>query len=417
MDRISELPDELLWRILSLLPATDVVTTMVFSKRWQHVWMMVPKLVYDDSYKNHSYERFSQFVDRSLFLHEAPFIETLHFKLGKTCGAGDIRVWTRAVEKCCVHELIIDIDCSSSTTPVNILPRCFYTRCQMLVTLKLKSVILVDFSSPVTFPSLKTLSLHSVEYPGEIFLDSFFFNCPALEDLVVEKCPNDNVEIFFITVPSLKRLVLRFYDIDESHLFVISAPSLEFLDIVDRSCGSISVVVNMPKIVKATIDVTSVYYPSEVLASITSVKHLDLLTSKYPYPVGSIFGCLVRLKLCTCEAKWLNLLMCLLRDSPKLQSLKLGKVSTYSKHQPRPCWNEPSSVPECLLSSLSTLEWVKYQGTEAEKEVAAFILRNANCLKKATISSNYTDPNMKLNMLKELSSSPRRSPICQLIFN
>lgn len=84
---------------------------------------------------------------------------------------------------------------------------------------------------------------------------------------------------------------------------------------------------------------------------------------------------------------------------------------------PLPCWSEPSLVPECLLSSLENLEWDNYEGTEVEKEVATFILRSSNCLKKATIYSNSTDPNKKLEMIKELSLSPRGSRTCQLLFD
>ncbi|CAL9243807.1 unnamed protein product, partial [Arabidopsis halleri] len=94
MERISQLPDLLLLKILSSLHAKDVVATMVLSKRWRFLWMLVPKLVYDDSYQNikHGkfsqlwmmvpkllfdyqnieYSRFSRFVDRSLFMNEAP---------------------------------------------------------------------------------------------------------------------------------------------------------------------------------------------------------------------------------------------------------------------------------------------------------------------------------------------------------
>ncbi|CAA7062566.1 unnamed protein product [Microthlaspi erraticum] len=184
MDRISLLPDELLLRILSLLPNTkDVVATMVLSKRWQPLWKLMPKLVYDDySYQNIEYGKFSRFVDRSLILHEAP-VDTLRFKLVQN------------------------------------------------------SVLLM---------------------------------------------------------------------------------------------------------------------------------------------------------------------LCMINKLPAAE--------------PRPCWKEPSSVPGCLLSSLETLIWANYEGREEEKQVAAFILRSASFLKKATISSKATDPYEKLEMIKELSSSPRRSPTCQLIF-
>ncbi|CAA7046261.1 unnamed protein product [Microthlaspi erraticum] len=94
MDRISQLPDALLLRILSLLPAAkDAVSTMVLSKRWQPLWKLVPRLVYDDSYQNQDHGKFSRFVDRSLILHEAP-VETLHFKVIHKSGVADVGVWT-----------------------------------------------------------------------------------------------------------------------------------------------------------------------------------------------------------------------------------------------------------------------------------------------------------------------------------
>ncbi|CDY11935.1 BnaC03g13610D [Brassica napus] len=102
MDRISQLPDELLLKILAMLPTMkDVVDTMLLSKRWQFLWMMVPRIKYNDTYKNPKYGSFSLFVDRSFFRHEAPVIEALHFKLGSICGSEDIQAWMRAADKRC----------------------------------------------------------------------------------------------------------------------------------------------------------------------------------------------------------------------------------------------------------------------------------------------------------------------------
>ncbi|XP_019096091.1 PREDICTED: probable FBD-associated F-box protein At1g32375 [Camelina sativa] len=376
MDRISQLPDELLLRILSLLPtAKDVVATMVLSKRWQFLWMYVPRLVYDDdSYQGIDYGRFSRFVDRSLIFHKAPVLETLHFKLGKICGAGDVHVWIRAADKCSVRELIIEIDFSSSVTQAT-LPRSLYTGCSTLVKLKLDNAVLVDviFSS-VSFPSLKTLSLLEVKYPGgDGFVKRLLSNYPVLEDWDVERCPDDNVTIFTVKVPSLKILSLRtlsFRVNDDAQGFVIDAPSLECLDLVDHAGGFCVIESDMPNIEDADIDVTY-HLPRKILSSIASVQHLELclLTSKDAYPLGSIFRCLTHVKICTCEVEWLNLLMRVLNDSPKLRDLKLEQYHPLRADEPRPCWNEPSQVPLCMLSSLKTVEWVKYEGTKEEKEV------------------------------------------------
>ncbi|CAN6976117.1 unnamed protein product [Brassica oleracea var. botrytis] len=205
------------------------------------------------------------------------------------------------------------------------------------------------------------------------------------------------------------------------HGFVIDAPSFEWLDIVDyRDELCHCIIDDMPKILTACFDV-SYTHSGEILRFLTSVKRLDLclLTSEVlnVYPSGIVFYCLVHLKTCTCLTEWLNLLMCMLRDSLKLKSLKLQKCHVTEACNPRPSWNEPNSVPKCLVSSLEALEWVGYEGTEEEKEVVAFILRSANCLEKVSICSNSTDPCKKLELVKELLFLSRCSSTCNFIFD
>ncbi|CAL9243805.1 unnamed protein product, partial [Arabidopsis halleri] len=390
MDLISQLPDAVLLVILSLLPAKDVVATMVLSKRWQFLWMLVPRLVYDDNYQNIEYGRFSRFVDRSLLLHEAPTLKTLHFKLGQISGAIDIGVWTKAVLKRCLPELIIEIDFSSSTNSV-ILPRSLYTCCTMLVTLKLNSIILVDFSSPVSFPFLKEMSLDSIKYPGDEFFKRLLSSCHVLEDLVVVQCGEDNVTVFTVRVPSLKKFCMH-KSLDKhrdgADGFVIDAPSLESLEILDNTDGFCVIENEMPNIVTADVDVTH-SHSGNILTSIISDA----------YPVGSVFNHLVDLTLCRCDVQWLNLLMRLLGDSPKLRALRLDQYHGFQAHEPSPCWIKPSSIPKCLSSSFETLEWEAYEGTEEEKELVGYILRNGSCLKKVTVSSKSTDSDKKLEMI------------------
>ncbi|CAH2069745.1 unnamed protein product [Thlaspi arvense] len=360
-------------------------------------------------------------LKKSLVLHEAPVIETLNFRLGKTSfGPEDIRVWIKAAHKRCVRKLIIEIDGSLRKSPA-ILPRGFYTDCRVLVELKLNNAVLANVSSSVSFPSLRCLNLLSVKYPGDDFVKRFLFGCPVLEHLVVEQCRDDNVTVFAVRVPSLKSLLVLKSSNRVKNVafgFVINAPSLERLDIVDDKGGFCIVEDDMPKLIEANVDVNYLL-PGKILGSITSTKRLYLCSSisKDEYPFGSVFHRLVHLTLCTCETEWLNLLLRLLRDSPRLQSLKLEQCHHTRAQEPRPCWSEPISVPECVTSRLETLEWVSYGGAEEEKELVAFVLRSGHCVKKVTISSNSTDPNKKLEMIKKLSSSPRRSPTCELIFD
>ncbi|CAF2137523.1 BnaA02g08690D [Brassica napus] len=401
MDRISQLSDTLLLRILSELPtAKDVVETMVLSKRWLPLWKSVPYIDFDDdSYEDIDTGRFSRFVDRSLILHKAP-IETLHFKLTKTSTVDDIGVWIEMAVQRHVRDLSINIDCTSSTTPVTV-PRSLYTGCGMLVNLNLTSVTLTDASILPSFSTLKYLFLSFVKYPGEEFVRRLLFSCGVLEHLYVDQCLDDNVTIFTVKVPSLKSAILHKSKdryIDDEDGFVIDAPSLELLDVYNISGGFCTIESAMPNIVKAKVIVG--HCPSGILRAITSVKRLYLCLSyaKDAYPVGSVFPRLVCLTICTSEIEWFNLLMCVLRDSPSLKSLKLQLFCIRDQGQ-RSCWNEPSSVPACLLSSLEAFEWVNYEGTEEEKKVVAFILRSGRCLKKVNISSETTDSDKKLEIL------------------
>ncbi|CAN6850056.1 unnamed protein product [Brassica oleracea] len=424
-DRISQLPEELLLRILSSLPAKDVVITMVLSKRWKFLWMLVPTLEYDHAtYQNAQGTRFSRFVYSSLLLHEAPVLETLRLKLDReSATAVDIGVWVKTAVKRSVRELDIDINSPSILTPVTLPWSLYAGGCKTLVALKLSNMTLVDASSslPASFPSLKNLSLVKMKYPSEEFINKFLASCPVLGDLAVEQCSGDSVTVLAVQIPSLKSLSLRKRpdtDDDEAYGFVIDTPSLLSFDIVDH-CGELCVVEsNMPEIVYVNLDI-NYRRPWKMLSSLSSVKELELCltSSKDAYSDGSVFHRLVHLKICTCATEWLNLLMCVLRDSPKLRAIKLRQCHDIRDEQPRPCWNEPKSVPECLISSLETLKWVKYEGTEEQKEVAAFIIRNGRCLKKVAISSETTASDKKLEMLKELSLFSRRSPNCHLAFD
>ncbi|XP_010474623.1 PREDICTED: putative FBD-associated F-box protein At5g50270 [Camelina sativa] len=267
---MDQLPEELLLRILSFLPTmNDVVATMEVSL--------------DVCAKTH----------RSLFLHEAPVIETLHFKLGQTCGAEDIRVWIRAAEKCSVRELHIKFVSPPPSASPTILPRS-----RMLVTLRLIDVVLVDDR------------------------------------------PDDNVTIFTIRVPSLKLLrMLRTLerDSDNAHGFVIDVPSLETLEIRDFTDGGIFFLL-----------ASCGFYHSAICTIGNSWYSCD----QDAHHVGSIFHHLVEVTLCTCDEQWLNLLLRLLGDSPKLRSLRLSQYHAVHDNQddePSPCWIKLSSVPKMFV--------------------------------------------------------------------
>ncbi|ANM65628.1 Leucine-rich repeat [Arabidopsis suecica] len=422
-DRISELPEALLLQILSLLPTKKVVAMSVLSKRWRSLWKMLPRLKFDDW-------MFPDNVNRCLLSHQASFLQSLHLVIdydfvshmhtGILMGIAFGRH---------IRELVLYVNGfqESFTFPLSL------CNCESLETLTLGHNVLIDVPSPVFLKSLRTLHLDGVEYTDDESVVNLLSGCISLENLVVHRVIQADVTTFTIAVPSLKRLTLTTeFDDDEDSVYVINAPSLKYLKILGDKAYLIE---NSPELVEVSLtdrQVTVDGYPiasyvENLLRSLTSVKRMSLKISSYleiKFPTGSIFYQLVSLELYTNKAEWWNLLVLMLDSSPKLQVLKLnGKLSGENNHLASMNWDQPKNIPGCLLFNLETFIWkgCKRIG-EDEKEVAKYILRNTNRLKRATFTreiyeeNNSQDMFENLEMVEELESVVRASKSCKLVF-
>ncbi|XP_019095875.1 PREDICTED: putative FBD-associated F-box protein At5g56430 [Camelina sativa] len=323
MRNINDLPNDLLVKILSSVPTKVAVSTCLLSKRWGSVWKLIPKLDYDDS------------------LSAAP-------------------------------------------------PGLY--KYETLVFLGVKKVAIDNVPSTTCFRSLKSLSLLDVWFSSDETVTRLLSCCPILETLVVHRLGRDKVKTFAICVPSLKSLTIRhivggYHEPRNDNGFVINAPSLKYLNIVDHLSRLYSLV-NMPEQMKADIHIR--HCDSEkLLGCLTSSKNLSLclkpLEGAYPH---SDFDQLVSLDLgVMCSFNWLNLI---LRRSPKLRALRLYQArevywSCRKSNSVRTKWRQPIFVPECLLLRLRTVDWFEYKGTEEEKSVVMYLLKNGNSLETMSI--------------------------------
>ncbi|XP_019087816.1 PREDICTED: F-box/FBD/LRR-repeat protein At5g56420-like isoform X2 [Camelina sativa] len=430
MDKISQLSDDLLIKILSLLQTKDAVAMSILSKRWKSLWTLVPTLIFGEYPEDREDEdkvpktndeshciNMSQFVYGTLLLHKAPVLECFHLNRASGCSPSEIDLWIRIAVERFVRDLTIGFCYEYGVIR---LPSMLFS-CETLVTLELKKVIFLEVPSQIRFQSLKTLRLLFVKYVDEESFVRLISNSPVLEDLVVETCHDDNVVTFTINVPSLVSFSIRntLQDLEtENDLFVVHYHCLKQFTIVDYF-GELTLIGNMPKLVEASLLSVSCQAKSEkFLRSITSIQHLSLCskTSKITYPSGggTSFFYLEHLELCTCSQEWSNLLNIILKDAPRLQVLKLKlkhcvQYSTDSMDH----WTELSSVPKSLSSHLEIFEWGHYKGTKQDKKVAKYILTNASNLKMAIFSSVSVGRNRICN---ELENVARGSEACQLVF-
>ncbi|KAL0694137.1 hypothetical protein Bca4012_061317 [Brassica carinata] len=258
--------------------------------------------------------------------------------------------------------------------------------------------------------SLRSLHLLSVTFVRDEHVTMLLKNCASLQDLVIRRTKDDNVGLFYIDVPTLKSLTINngIWKRDHDHGFAIRAPALEKLSFKDTFSNFLKFGY-MPEVTTANIEVR--YDQSEkFIGSLIFIRHLSLCcpASETPYPWGTLFFFLEHLELCTRSAK---LLASILNDAPSLQSIKLKSQCSSARYKrPLELRVEPTVVPGCLLKRLEILEWREYEGTEQERQVAAYILGNAICLKMATFSTRCRDK------YTELQKMSRVSEICQLMF-
>ncbi|CAF1698764.1 unnamed protein product [Brassica napus] len=413
---ISELPDELILKIFSLLPLYEesIATRLLNRLRMEGPWKLVPNVsVFDDSYN--SFVNFMSFVYASLLFNESQILERFHLMLNQKYSASDINVLVKFAVKRSVRKLRIQT--FENTLE---LPSCL-SSCVTLKSLILRQLS-IEVEVPYWFrlPLLKSLHLLSVKFSGNDSVAKLIQNCPVLEDLVINKTRDDNVLIFNINAPSLRSLSIdnskgkRTY-IEENHGFVINAPSLEKMDFKD-TFSNLLVFEHMPEVTEANIQVIC-DQSENFIGSLTSIRHLSLccLSSETPYPSGTTFPYLEHLDLCTCSAGWANLLVCILNDAPRLKHLKLKSQHGAHYNDPMILWKEPTVVPECLSTHLEIMEWRQYEGTEQERNVAAYILANTTCLNTATFSTRCRNKHHR--MLRKLKKLNRVSETCQLLFD
>ncbi|KAL0897721.1 hypothetical protein Bca101_081682 [Brassica carinata] len=352
---------------MSFAPTKDAVATSVLSKRWLSLWTMVPRLTFEDYLINIEETNEvrgvvlpSHAVSGTLLLHKSPVIESFHLTKDYECSDSEIYLWVRITVDRFVRDLKISF--INEHCLIRLPSRLF--RCETLETLELHRVIFLDVPSLFSLRSLKTLRLRAVKYADVESFVRLITSSPLLENLVVHSCSDDNVETFTIDVPSLRSLTVwnTLQDSGPNYsLFVIHPHSLNHLDIVSEY-GEVNVMGKMPKLVEANLHTLET--PGNALESLAFAKRLSL----------TLYG---------------------LNSWNIEQGVKV-------------CWIQPSCVPECLLFHLKTFEWIEYKGTEDEKEVAVYILKNARRLVTATVFPE------SLMVFEELEIATRGSRACEL---
>ncbi|XP_030967762.1 F-box/LRR-repeat protein At3g26922-like isoform X3 [Quercus lobata] len=399
VDRISNLPECLLYDILSLLRTKQAVATSALSKRWKLLWTKLTVLDFQHSVtrnqdigNNNGRMTFTHFVCNVLLLHKPlpvkkfrlaldSFDDSIHFHVSSwICYAVD-----HGVEEL---ELLLLF-----RKPFE-LPRCFFG-CKSLKIVTLYGDIVLNCPSFVHLPNLKDLRLGSQLCSNEDSFRSGLIGIPNLITFFIGRVRQDDVTTINICHPRLLFFCIQ-NKVPFPFKIEIDAPSLKCLSFFDGS-GQDSLTTN---IVKATFNLSEHKQQADehdscghLLTELPSVQSLLVRHTKvqslrfgFSLPMLNILRSLQFDAKC---CKW-HILPRLLESAPNLEKLILHKVDTDGPHE-LCCWTDPPHVPKCLESCLWIISLVKFKCWEHDLEFVQFFLKNAKVLEKMGILTGLLD--------------------------
>ncbi|XP_061352935.1 F-box/LRR-repeat protein At3g26922-like [Gastrolobium bilobum] len=336
-DRISDLPDAVLCHVLSFLPIKICVTTSILSRRWRHIWKDIQVLDFCDHYCE-GFEHLAVLVNRVLAMRKGYDIRVFRLcRYFSNTDSDSVAKWVQTAIGPNLEELQLELHYGLGF----VVPHTLFT-CSRLVSLTLSYGIRIEKPPAVCLPSLKVLSVEDVDVD---VIETLLSGCPALETLTLTIYPECLTKV---RVPSsLKRLLLQVFSTGCESYLDIDAPGLEYLNIF--------------------------YMDSSFHFKVTNLQHMmhaNLNTEAMDKASVNSFHKLIRALSGT-------------------KSLKLGSLST---ENPKPLrlqsWAQPTTVPNCLRSHLTSVQFEGYQGLEDELEFADYVLRYGFVLKAMNI---YTD--------------------------
>ncbi|XP_074284660.1 F-box/LRR-repeat protein At3g59190-like [Silene latifolia] len=266
VDRLTSLHDDLLTRILSMLPTKDAAATQVLSKRMKQSFCCITSIDLDDSPISYCVERHPHLVERfSLFesfvdnvLHKLSLFQQPLTRFRLHLG-GDKKILARSYYKghrckkdcfpdpqptrlytwisyplahCGLRELDLSFHVRNPCE-YKLPPELFVS--QSLEVLRLGSNLEINNETDflvICLPNLKLLHLHSFELADDDFVTRLVSSCPALEDLSITYCWWSVLDCVIISSHSIRRFALVIFNYDDemknSDLVLIDTPNLEY---------------------------------------------------------------------------------------------------------------------------------------------------------------------------------------------
>ncbi|XP_073355612.1 FBD-associated F-box protein At4g13985-like [Aegilops tauschii subsp. strangulata] len=256
-DLTSDLPDDLLGTIVSLLPTEDGARMQALSRRWRPIWRSAPLNLDDDVPEKTISDILSAHLGPvhriSICIKSLRYRYHGHTRLAILDEAGDARVdgWFSSRVLAHLEELRIDYSHGRNGNDVSMLPPSVFRRAPTLQVATFGRCCLpVPPNLAVDFPLLRQLTLYRVTLTEEA-LSAVLSGCPALESLLLAE--NVGSVSLRVNSPALKSISFcaPYYShlVKVQELVIEDAPSLERLLPLNPKYGPATIrVVHAPKL-------------------------------------------------------------------------------------------------------------------------------------------------------------------------
>ncbi|XP_074271919.1 F-box/LRR-repeat protein At3g59190-like [Silene latifolia] len=238
LDKISNLPDELLVLILSFLPTWYAVRTSIISRRWRYLFTLTDCLSFDDTpcfrgaittVNTAGTRRFENFVYKVLELHQMSPIKKFSLVCIATYDKSHLNAWVKYAIQKGVQELQYKVyECE---LPYDLV------MCKTLVKLEMRLCVHRSIQIPPSswLPSLKILHLNFVRFGDYHSTERLLSSCEFLEELTLKNCALYTRGHVTISLGQLKVLIIKNCNVSNG-FFEIEAPNLAYL-IYDSIAG------------------------------------------------------------------------------------------------------------------------------------------------------------------------------------
>ncbi|XP_039035902.1 F-box/LRR-repeat protein At3g59190-like [Hibiscus syriacus] len=419
VDRLSNLPEHLLLKIMSSLPIKEAVRTCLLSKGWRDVFTSISDIDLDGCLKNQSLRNsFMNFVERFLLLRKDISVNRFRLRCGFGMDPCRISGWIHYALRNGVTDIDLDIR-TKAFSPFQF----GVFACKTLETLKLSFNRSFTLHVPKSccLRNLKVLNLSDLIFSdGESFQRLVSSCVNSLEELSVQYCNLQNVNKLSVCSTKLKRLTITsylgpckeleintpnlvylYYDYNTSTTTKYSFKNLNSLSEARIGIGPIISADTVRKHTASAIDLMTAIsrvrslhltgcYTVDMLPALLSVR--DLIP-KFPN--------LSYLRLDGCYIGWGTLFAA----SPSLRTIAID-LNIFSSA------DGIKEVPSCLLYDIKEIKILVRRRPDIK--FVEYVLMEACALESLTVQVNATKRDQKF-IVRKIRALPKVSNKCQIL--